>query len=78
VGREHGRTIPLTDLSPSPLYASDEQKKLANGLKIGPMGLMSGNAIATPAPDSNPLLDLQEQRDKFALTMGVGLGKDGF
>jgi hypothetical protein len=42
------------------------------------MGLMSGNAIITPAPDSNPLLDLQEQRHKFALTMGVGLGKDGF
>src|SRR5271157_2712681 len=27
---------------------------------------------------ANPLADLQEQRDKFALAMRVGLGKDGF
>lgn len=26
----------------------------------------------------NPSFDLQEQRHKFALAMGVGLGKDGF
>jgi hypothetical protein len=33
---------------------------------------------AITAPDSDPSLDLQEQRHKFALAMGVGLGKDGF
>ena len=29
-------------------------------------------------PNANASLDLQEQRHKFALAMGVGLGKDGF
>ena len=34
--------------------------------------------ITPPAPDPNLSPDLVEQRYKFALAMGVGLGKDGF
>jgi hypothetical protein len=30
------------------------------------------------AENANPLFDLQEQRDQFALAMRVRLGKDGF
>ena len=46
------------------------------------LGLKTRDEFGPPFPPRDlglsPLLDLQEQRDQFALAMRIRLGKDGF